>query len=138
MFFKVHYVILHLFSWQLSPQSHQVSLGKKSKKHRVCHTVALPFTLKSILRQNKNHGFSNISPCKSIILIKKPSKRNQILLLSKSFLRTWFHSKICWWSKRYIPNLDSYPKTMLAPYNGGLYTHILRSSWFFVLLFIWV
>jgi hypothetical protein len=41
------------------------------------HTVvALPFTLKSILRQKKNYGNSNISPCKNIIL-KKSSKRNQ-------------------------------------------------------------
>jgi hypothetical protein len=38
--------------------------------------VALPFTLKSILRQKKNYGNSNISPCKNIIL-KKSSKRNQ-------------------------------------------------------------
>jgi hypothetical protein len=35
----------------------------------VCHTVALPFTLKSILSQ-KNYGNSNISSCKMIILIK--------------------------------------------------------------------
>jgi hypothetical protein len=27
------------------------------------HIVALPFTLKYILRQKKNHGNSNISPC---------------------------------------------------------------------------
>jgi len=43
----------------------------------VCHTVALPFTLKSILRQKKkNNGNSNISPCKNIIF-QKSSKRNQ-------------------------------------------------------------
>ncbi len=42
----------------------------------VRHTVALPFTLKSILRQKKNYGNSNISPCKNIIF-KKSSKRNQ-------------------------------------------------------------
>jgi hypothetical protein len=44
----------------------------------VCHTVALPFTLKSILRQKKNYGNSNISPCKNIILRKKktPSKKD--------------------------------------------------------------
>jgi hypothetical protein len=42
----------------------------------VCHTVALPFALKRILRQNKNYGNSNISPCKNIIF-KKSSKRNQ-------------------------------------------------------------
>jgi hypothetical protein len=34
----------------------------------VCPTVALPFTLKSILRQKKNFGKSNISPCKNVIL----------------------------------------------------------------------
>jgi hypothetical protein len=39
----------------------------------VCHTVALPFTLKSILRQKKNYGNSNISPCKNVIF-KKSSK----------------------------------------------------------------
>jgi len=38
--------------------------------------VALPFTLKRILRQKKNYGNSNISPCKNIIF-KKSSKRNQ-------------------------------------------------------------
>jgi uncharacterized Zn-finger protein len=31
----------------------------------VCHTVALPFTLKSILRQKKNYENSNISLCKN-------------------------------------------------------------------------
>ncbi len=36
----------------------------------VCHTVALPFTLKSILRQKKNYGNSNISPCKNIPIFK--------------------------------------------------------------------
>jgi len=42
----------------------------------ITHTVALPFTLKSILRQKKNYGNSNISACKNIIF-KKSSKRNQ-------------------------------------------------------------
>jgi len=37
--------------------------------------VALPFTLKSILKQKKNNGNSNISACKNIIF-KKSSKRN--------------------------------------------------------------
>jgi hypothetical protein len=36
-------------------------------KQGVCHIVALPFTLKSILSQNKNYGNSNISPSKNII-----------------------------------------------------------------------
>jgi len=45
-------------------------------KQGVCHTVALPFTLKRILGQKKNYGNSNISPCQNIIF-KKSSKRNQ-------------------------------------------------------------
>ncbi len=53
------------------------SLAHKRNKG-VCHTVALPFTFKSILRQKKNYGNSNISPCKNnIIFEKKTSKRNQ-------------------------------------------------------------
>jgi hypothetical protein len=47
-------------------------------KQGVCDTVALPFTLKSILRQKKkNYGNSNISPRKNIIFKKKSSNRNQ-------------------------------------------------------------
>jgi hypothetical protein len=43
----------------------------------VSHTVALPFTFKTILRQkNNDFGNVNISPCKSIIF-KKSSKENQ-------------------------------------------------------------
>jgi hypothetical protein len=38
--------------------------------------MALPFTLKSILRQKKNCRNSNISPCKNIVF-KKSSIRNQ-------------------------------------------------------------
>jgi hypothetical protein len=50
------------------------------RKQGVCHTVALPFTLKSILRQKKNYENSNISPCKNVIFqksskgIKNPSR----------------------------------------------------------------
>jgi hypothetical protein len=33
-------------------------------KQGVCHTVALPFTLKRILRQKNNYGNSNTSPLK--------------------------------------------------------------------------
>jgi len=43
-------------------------------KQAVCHTVALPFTLKRILRQKKNYGNSNISPCKNILIFKKSFK----------------------------------------------------------------
>jgi hypothetical protein len=47
------------------------------KTRGVSHIVALPFTLKSILRQKKkNYGNSNISPCHNIIF-KNFSKRNQ-------------------------------------------------------------
>jgi len=31
-------------------------------KQGVCHITPLPFTLKTILRQKKNYGNSNISP----------------------------------------------------------------------------
>ncbi len=48
-----------------------------SNNKGVCHTVALPFTLKSILRQKKNDGNSNISPSKNYNLQKNSSKRNQ-------------------------------------------------------------
>jgi hypothetical protein len=53
-------------------------VGKRLEEQGgVSHTVALPFTLKSILiRQKKNYENSNISPCKNIIfkkiLYKKP------------------------------------------------------------------
>jgi len=40
------------------------------KQQGVCRTVKLPFTLKSILRQKKNYGHSNISPCKNRIFKK--------------------------------------------------------------------
>jgi hypothetical protein len=42
--------------------------------------VALPFTLKSILRrQKKNDGNSNVSPCKNIIFEKNPLNETKIL-----------------------------------------------------------
>jgi hypothetical protein len=48
---------------------------ESSTEQGVCHTLALPFTLKRILRQKKNYGNSNISPCKNIIFKNSP-KRN--------------------------------------------------------------
>jgi hypothetical protein len=39
---------------------------QSSIKQGVCHTMALPFTFKSILRAKKNFETSNISPCKTI------------------------------------------------------------------------
>jgi hypothetical protein len=38
--------------------------------------VALPLTLKGIVRQKKNYGNSNISPCNDIVF-KKSFKTNQ-------------------------------------------------------------
>jgi hypothetical protein len=35
------------------------------RQQGVCHIVALPFTLKNILRQKKNYGNSNISIAKT-------------------------------------------------------------------------
>jgi hypothetical protein len=50
----------------------------KNGNKGVCHVVALPFTFKSILRQKKNYGNSNISPCTTnIIFLKNSSKRSQ-------------------------------------------------------------
>jgi hypothetical protein len=40
-------------------------------KQGVCHTAALPFTLKKVSEgKNKHYGNSNISPCKDIIFKK--------------------------------------------------------------------
>jgi hypothetical protein len=39
------------------------------------HHVALPFTLKRIVRQKENYGDSNISPCKDIIFPKSSKKK---------------------------------------------------------------
>ncbi len=50
--------------------------NKQTNKGGGCHTVALPFTLKHILRQRENYPNSNISPCKNIIF-NKSSSRNQ-------------------------------------------------------------
>jgi hypothetical protein len=48
---------------------------KPSKyKQGMCHICGLAVY---ILRQKKNYGNSNISPCKNIIFKKKSSKRNQ-------------------------------------------------------------
>jgi len=47
-----------------------LSMTNKTTKQGVCQTGALPFTLKSILRQKMNCENSNISPCKNIIFKK--------------------------------------------------------------------
>jgi len=43
-------------------------IAKIEKQQGVCHSVALPITLKLIWRQKKNYWNSNIWPCKNIIL----------------------------------------------------------------------
>jgi hypothetical protein len=55
----------------------------------MCHTVALPFALKSILRQKKNYENSNISTLENIIF-KKSSKRNQNPSRYYNFMTTQF------------------------------------------------
>jgi hypothetical protein len=52
--------------------------GRSHLQQGVCHTVALPFTLKSILVQKKNYGNSNISPCKKYNLQKNPLEETKI------------------------------------------------------------
>jgi hypothetical protein len=47
----------------------------KQPKQGVYHTVALPFTTKSIFRQKKNYENSNISPCKNTIFKKILKKK---------------------------------------------------------------
>jgi hypothetical protein len=68
-----------VFGQQQQQKTHLVQAngqsGRKKKqavlcKQGVCHTVALPFTLKSISRQKKNYENSNISLCKNIIFKK--------------------------------------------------------------------
>jgi len=55
-------------------------------KQGAYHTVALPFTLKSILRRKKNYENSNISPCKNIIFksfLSKSFKIPQLITISQ-------------------------------------------------------
>jgi len=47
----------------------------------MCHTMALPFTSKSILRKKKNYGNSNISPCKNIISENPPKETKSFNIL---------------------------------------------------------
>jgi hypothetical protein len=63
----------HLRSWAKGIDNNMCLL---LYQQGVCHTMALPFALKSILTQKKNYKNSNISPCKNIIF-KKSFKRNQ-------------------------------------------------------------
>jgi len=57
--------------WTFPNRSSSLDPQSQNKNKGVCHTLALPFTLKSILRQKKNYENSNISPCKNNIIFKK-------------------------------------------------------------------
>jgi hypothetical protein len=51
-------------------KNHIRSIGAIVQQAGVCHTVALPFTLKEYLMVKENYGNSNISSCKNIIFRK--------------------------------------------------------------------
>jgi hypothetical protein len=53
----------------------KITLNNHLQQQGVCHIVALPFTLKNILRQKRNYGNSNISPCKKYNLQKSLEKK---------------------------------------------------------------
>jgi hypothetical protein len=73
---RKHAIPIHTYSIDKKKTSHK---NKTNCEQGVCHHVAYPFTLKSILRQKKNYGNLNISPCKNIILKKNPLKETKIL-----------------------------------------------------------
>jgi hypothetical protein len=58
-----------------------VGRGRKNKQTRgVSHCgLTIYIKKKSILRQKKNYGNSNISPCKNIVFQKNPLKETKIL-----------------------------------------------------------
>ncbi len=59
-----HFILWkHLASFFLCCPPGTTGGKNEKKKQGVCHTVTLPFTLKSILMQTKNYGNSIISPC---------------------------------------------------------------------------
>jgi len=61
--------------WNEQPQF----FFEKIIKQGVCHNVAFPFTLKSILRQKKNYECSNIFTMQKYNLQKNPLKETKIL-----------------------------------------------------------
>ncbi len=69
-------LIKGMITWWNPPYTFHSLILYSYPKQGVCHIVALPYTINSILMQKKNYGNSNISPCKNIIF-KKSSKRNQ-------------------------------------------------------------
>jgi len=68
-------------------REHHLSSVQKLLEQRVCHTVALPFPLKSILKQKKTYEISNISPCKNIILKKILYKKPKSFRISSTYIK---------------------------------------------------
>ncbi len=60
-----------------SSEKASASISWTQDHQGVCHAVALPFTLKSIINQKKNYGNLNISPWKKYNLKKISSQRYQ-------------------------------------------------------------
>jgi hypothetical protein len=69
--FKNHYMYIQFIQlyceWMSFMFTPFVRFMETSLEKGVCHIMALPFTLISILRQKENYENSNISPCKNII-----------------------------------------------------------------------
>jgi hypothetical protein len=88
----------------------------------MCVTLNLPLILKSILRQKKNYGNSNISPCKKYYLQKNPLKETKILQdiqnsITKSHVST--QAKI---SSFENPHIKNRPTTWGQNPSGNDYT----------------
>jgi hypothetical protein len=75
--YNIHFIYLFM-SCPLFLATLALPSKKMTVQHGVCHTVALPFTLKSILRQRRIIK-TQIFHYAKIIIFKKSSKRNQNL-----------------------------------------------------------
>jgi hypothetical protein len=62
--------LLHFHDSLNQPKKNSSNSKLKVNEQGVCHRVALPFTLKSILRLKKNIEKLNVSPCKNVIFKK--------------------------------------------------------------------
>jgi hypothetical protein len=80
-------IVLRVFQYLIAMNFKSFFLGRsplvqhhKNEKQGVYHTVALPFTLKIILRQKKNYGNSIFHHAKIyLIFTKNPLKETKIL-----------------------------------------------------------
>jgi len=69
---KQKYIIIHYLASKFT----KTPINQR-KTREVCRTVALPFTLKSILRQKKNYGNSKYFTMQKYNLQNNPLKTNQ-------------------------------------------------------------